>query len=135
MGPVFVRGTYVAGAVVDILAGIQLLVPEHVGMVVFEGMRPQGVAGLTAITAAVLMFGFAAILIWAQFRSIERRVVLLITLTVIVSLATVNIVLGVKGLQSWRILIPSLCIQAVLSTLFTTSYLIAVRAARLRSDD
>ena len=82
--------------------------------------------------AAVLMFGFTAILVWAQVRPVERRAVFPITLAVIVSLTVLNIVLGVEGLRSWETLIPSLCIQTVLTILFTTSCMVVNRIARLQ---
>ena len=127
-----VRFTCWAGAIIDILAGIQLLVPEHIRLLGFEGMRPAGIAGVPAIMAAVLMFGFTAILVWAQVRPVERRAVLPITLAVIVSLTVLNIVLGVEGLRPWETLIPSLCIQTVLTILFTTSCMVVNRMARLQ---
>jgi len=126
-----VRFTYWAGAAIDVLAGIQLLMPEHMALLGFQGMRPSGVAAMPAITAAVLMFGFTAILMWAGFCPVERRFVLLVTLGVIVTLASVNVMSGVMGWQSWDTLIAPLLIQTVLTTLFTTSYVIA---GRMRSE-
>jgi hypothetical protein len=122
-----VQFTYWAGAVVDVLAGIQLLMSKRVTLLGFQGMRTAGAAGLPAITAAVLMFGFTGILVWAQSRPVERRAVLLVTLVVIIILAAVNIGSGMRRLQSWEMIVPPLLIQTVLATLFASSYLITGR--------
>lgn len=128
-----VRFTYWAGAIIDILAGIQLLVPDNVTILGLPGMRAAGLAGMPAIVAAVLMFGFAAILIWAQYRPVERRALLFVTLAVIVALASANVVSGVQGWQVWGTLVPPLLVQTVLTALFTISFVITGRAAT-RSD-
>ena len=130
MGMNLVRTTYWLGAIIDLLAGIQLLLPESVTLLGFEGLRSPGPAGLPAVTAAILMFGFTAILLWAQLRPVERRVVLLITLAVIVLLALVNVVSGLADVQPWCRLLPPLGIQAVLGVLFAASYVIAARSSR-----
>lgn len=132
MGKRFVRFTYWAGAIIDILAGVQLLVIDTTTFLGFEGMRMSGSAGLPAIVAAILMFGFAGILIWAQCHPVERRAVLLVTLAVIVANAAANIVSGVQGWQSWEVIGPPLGIQAVLGLLFVASYAISRRLAKKR---
>ena len=125
-----IRFTCWLGAIIDVLAGVQFLLPRSATVFGFEGQRPPGAVGLPAITAAVLMFGFTAILVWAQARPIERRAVLLITLAVIVSLAVVNLVAGCTGVRPWNRLLPALCIQTVLGTLFAVSYIAAIRSLR-----
>ena len=126
-----VRITYLLGAVIDLLAGVQLLLPESTRILGFEGLRASGKVGLPATTAAVLMFGFTAILVWGQVRPVERRAILLITLSVIVTLAVVNVVSGLMDVQSWNALVGPLAIQTVLGTLFATSYVITMRATAL----
>lgn len=110
------------GAIVDLLAGIQLLLPSSVHILSFRGLRAPGVAGAPAVTAAILMFGFTLILLWAQARVVKRRAVLLITLAVVVSLALANVVNGIAGALSWEELFGPLLIQAALIALFGTSY-------------
>lgn len=128
-----VRATYWIGALVDALAGIQLLMPASASILGFQGLRLPGAEGYPAVTAAVLMFGFSAILVWAHLRTVERRRVLLFTLLVVIGLALSNIVFGFSGAIPWRELLPPLVIQTILTALFTTSYLITVREAARRS--
>ena len=127
MGLILVRVTYWFGAIIDALAGVLLLLPESVTVLGFGGLRFPGPSGLPALTAAVLMFGFSAVLIWAQMAAVERRAVLLITLVVIVALTTVNVVAGLTGTQTWEQLCAPLCMQVVLVILFFVSFVIASR--------
>ena len=128
-----VRTTYWLGAIIDLLAGLQLLFPESTRIIGFEGLKAQGNLGLPAVTAAVLMFGFTAILIWAQLKPVRRRGILFITLAVIITLATVNVVSGLRGLLPWNKLIGPLVIQGTLVMLFTLSSIITSRAAATRN--
>jgi hypothetical protein len=133
MGLNLVRATYWLGALVDALAGIQLLLPTSATLLGFPGLRAPGAAGYPAVTAAMLMFGFSMILVWAHLRTVERRRVLLFTLLVVVALALANIAFGASGLLSWPRLVPSLIIQAILTILFASSYSITVREAARRA--
>jgi hypothetical protein len=127
VGLILVRLTYWLGALVDALAGVQLLLPTTVTVLGFRGLRTPGVAGFPGVTAAVLMFGFSSILVWAQMRPLERRWVLLITLLVVIALAAANIGYGRAGILPWSQLLGALVIQGVLIALFATSYAVAVR--------
>lgn len=133
MGLNLVRATYWLGAIVDLLAGVQLLTPVSSAILGFPGLRAPGAAGTPAIVAAVLMFGFTAILIWAHRRTVDRRQILLITLCVVVALAGVNIASGASGTLPWPQLLGPLSIQAVLAILFAVSYAITVREAARRA--
>ena len=127
----FVRATYWIGAIVDALAAVQLLLPVGVTFLGFHGLRAPGAAGQPAIVAAVLMLGFAAVLIWAHLRTRERRTVLAITIVVVVALMAGNVVLGATGAMTWATLVPTLLIQTVLIVMFALSWRIATRAARM----
>jgi hypothetical protein len=95
----------------------------------FPGLRAPGAAGQPAIVAAVLMLGWAALLIWAHLRTRERRGVLALTLVVVLGLGAGNLALEASRAISWVQLAPTLAIQAVLATLFGSSFAIARRAA------
>jgi hypothetical protein len=125
----FVRATYWLGAIVDALAGVQLLLPRGTSLLGFPGLRPGGAAGQPAVVAAVLMFGFAAVLIWAHLRTVERRTVLAITLAVVLGLAAGNVVLAVTAALTWADVAPTLVIQAILATMFAVSHALATRKA------
>ena len=125
----FVRATYWIGAFVDIGAAVQLLRPTGSVLLGFPGLRAPGAAGQPAIVAAVLMLGWAAVLIWAHLRTRERRTILAITLLVVLGLAAGNVALAASGATSWAQLAPTLAIQAVLVALFGSSFAIARAAA------
>src|SRR5574340_1628337 len=129
MGLKAVRATYLLGAVIDALAGIQLLLPRSVTLVAFRGLRLPGADGYPAAIAAVLMFGFTGILLWGSRNPVGRRGVLLVTLLAILGLAAVNIVWGALGLIAWSDLAGALVIQAFLTACFAASYRFAGRAA------
>jgi hypothetical protein len=133
LGLNMVRLTYWLGAFVDALAGIQLLMPTSTTILGFQGLRSPGAAGYPAVTAAVLMFGFSAVLVWAHLRTVDRRRILLFTLLVVVALAAANACFGVSGALPWSRLAPPLAIQAVLVVLFASSYVITVREAARRT--
>jgi hypothetical protein len=126
----FVRLTYWLGALIDIGAGVQLLTPLGATVLGFPGMRYPGAAGLPAVIAAVLMFGFAAVLVWAHRRTVDRRVVLPITLVVVIALAAANIAFAAHGVVTWAAVAPPLAIQVVLATMFAVSTVLTVRKAR-----
>lgn len=115
------------GAVVDLLAGIQLLLPSSTHVLGFAGLRASGGAGLPATMAAVLMFGFSGILLWAQSRIVKRRAVMLVTLLVVVALAAANLTFGLLGDITWAALAGPLLIQTGLTALFSTAYFGLIR--------
>jgi len=68
--------------------------------------------------AASLMLGWTALLIWAFRRPLERKVVAATTFVVVCGLLLTEIVgLWTEYLAVWRFL-PTLCLQAVLLSLF-----------------
>ena len=127
----FVRATYWLGAMVDALAAVQLLLPTSVGFLGLHGLRSPGAAGQPAVTAAVLMLGFAAVLIWAHLRTRHRRMVLAIALVVVVALTVSNLALGFSGASSWVTLLLPLVVQTILIIMFALS----IRIARLAAID
>ena len=133
MGLNFVRLTYWVGGLVDLLAGIQLLLPTSVVLLGFRGLREPGPAGYPAVMAAFLMFGFTLILVWAHLRTVDRRQVLLFTLLVVIALAATNLAFAASGALVWTQVAGSLVIQAVLVAMFATSYAIATREAARRA--
>ncbi|MDH5551626.1 MAG: hypothetical protein OEZ42_17215, partial [Gemmatimonadota bacterium] len=73
----WLRTSYWAGAVADVLIGVLTLVPSRMGL---PGFRyPMGLA-------ASLMIAWAVLLLWADRKPVERRGVLPITVLVIIGL-------------------------------------------------
>jgi hypothetical protein len=115
------RISYWTGALIDGLAAVQVLLPASVTVLAFQGLSPGGAAARPALMAAVLMLGFAGLLLWADRRPFERRGVLGITLLVVMGLAAANAYLGLSGARPWADLLPSLAIQAALAVLFSVA--------------
>lgn len=117
------------GALVDVLAAVQLMLPSSATILGFLGLRFPGAAGVPAVSAAVLMLGFAAVLVWAQQKVVSRRAILLITLAVVLLLALANVVHALAGTLPFGAVIGPLAIQLVLIGLFARSYIGLVRQA------
>lgn len=125
----FVRGTYWLGAIANALTAAQLLMPTGSMILGFPGLRAPGAAGQPAVVAAVLMLGWAVVLIWAHLRTRHRRTVLAIALGVVIVLAAVNVASAATGAATWSEVARPLAIQALLAVMFGMSIPIARRAA------
>jgi hypothetical protein len=66
----WLRTSYWAGAVVDALVGMLMLIPGRMGETEFR--YPMGLA-------ATLAFGWTALLVWADRKPVERKGILVIT--------------------------------------------------------
>lgn len=72
----WLRASYIAGAVADGLIGILMLLPGRMGETDFR--YPMGLG-------ASLMFGWTALLLWANRRPMERKGVLILTIFPVIS--------------------------------------------------
>ncbi len=112
--------SYIAGAVADGLVGILLLIPDRMGEAEFR--YPMGVA-------ASLMFGWTFLLVWANKKPVERKGVLLLTIfPVITGLLIAGVAAVAYGIFPLNKIIPSLLLLIVLIVLFGYSY---VKAKKL----
>ena len=116
----WLRTSYWVGAVADAAAGVAILIP---GMMGETGFRyPMGLA-------AALMFGWTALLIWADRKPVERKGVLLITIfPVITGLLASGIYAGVAGQLSVPVVIARTVVMVFLIALLSFSYVKACRA-------
>jgi len=80
---------------------------------------------------ASLMMGWTLLLIWADRRPLERRGVLLITVLVILGLASAGAYAVEAGLIARSMMVPTWVLQGVLSLLFIYSYF---RSLRIREE-
>lgn len=112
--------SYIAGAVADGLVGILLLIPDRMGEAEFR--YPMGVA-------ASLMFGWTFLLVWANKKPVERKGVLLLTIfPVITGLLIAGVAAVAYGIFPLNKIIPSSLLLIVLIALFGYSY---VKAKKL----
>lgn len=72
----WLRVSYIAGAVADGLMGIVMLLPGRMGEAEFR--YPMGLG-------ASLMFGWTALLLWANKRPMERKGILILTIFPVIS--------------------------------------------------
>jgi len=114
--------SYIAGAVADGLVGILLLIPDRMGEAEFR--YPMGVA-------ASLMFGWTFLLVWANKKPVERKGVLLLTIfPVITGLLIAGVAAVAYGIFPLNKIIPWSLLLIVLIALFGYSYVKAKKLER-----
>ncbi|MFC2166287.1 hypothetical protein ACFLT2_14980, partial [Acidobacteriota bacterium] len=103
------------GAVADGLVGILMLIPSRMGETEFRYAMGLG---------AALMFGWTALLLWANIKPMERRGVLLLTIfPTIAGLFLTGIWAAASGFFPVEKIIPSSILLIALVFLFGFSYL------------
>lgn len=110
----WLRASYLAGAVADGLIGILMLLPDRMGESEFRYSMGLG---------ASLMFGWTALLLWANSRPMERRGVLILTIfPVIGGLLATGIWAVVAGRFPLQKIVPSSILALALVALMSFSY-------------
>lgn len=118
----WLRISYITGAVADGLAGIVMLLPSRMGETEFRYAMGLG---------AALMFGWTALLLWANMKPLERKGVLLLTIfPTITGLLLTGIWSATAGFFPFEKIIPTSILQVVLIILFGFSYLKARSAEK-----
>ena len=116
---IWLRISYWTGAIADGLVGVLILIPDRMGETGFR--YPMGLA-------ASLMFGWAALLIWADRRPAERRGVLPLTAAVVLGLLASGVLAVAAGIFPLARILPTTVLGVVLIALFVFSYLKAGKA-------
>ncbi len=119
----WLRASYWAGAVLDVIAGVIMLVPPLFAL-------NNGLSGFTPGLdfryamgmGAPLMLAWTVLLLWADRKPLERRGVLPLTLLVIFGEVVNEIAAARNGYLSIPALLPTFTIQAVLTGLMAFSY-------------
>lgn len=128
----WLRISYWVGAIVDLAAGVQMLCPPlfalGMGLTNFNpGPDYRYAMGM----GASLMFGWTALLLWADRRPIERMGVLPLTVVPVIAGMALNEASGTgSGFLSLAATAPIWALQAAISALFLVSYGVARRARR-----
>ncbi len=115
----WLRTSYWAGAIADVLIGVLTLVPSRMGL---PGFRyPMGLA-------ASLMIAWAVLLLWADRKPVERRGVLPVTVLVILGLMASGIYSAATGLLPFSQIVPTTILGVGLIALMLFSYVNAASA-------
>ncbi|MBI5015056.1 MAG: hypothetical protein HZB55_06140 [Deltaproteobacteria bacterium] len=115
------RAAFLAGAVTDVAALGPMLVPS-LGAHVWGIHGSSGNYRFAMGYGAALMLGWAALLLWACRRPVERRGVAALTSLVIFGLVLIEMAAVAGGvLDAWRA-VPLGCFQVSLLTLFAAAY-------------
>ena len=119
------RASFWVGAIVDLLAALQLLVPGlWVSMGGFPAAEANGTLTYALIVAGSLMLGWTGLLVWANRKPLERKSILLLTVCpVLLGLALDNMAAILSGLKTAGSTIPLLLIQVVVGTFMLFSYM------------
>ena len=115
----WLRASYWAVAIADVLIGVLALIPSRMGETEFR--YPMGLA-------AVVMFCWAGLLVWADRKPVERRGVLVPTIAVVVGLMAAGVYAVATGIFPLQRIIPTTGLGIALIALFGFSYLKAGNA-------
>ena len=111
----WLKASYLAGTAADVVTGALMLMPGRMGETEFR--YPMGLG-------ASLMFGWAALLLWAYRKPVERRGVLVLTIfPVITGLVTTGIWAAAAGHFPVQKVVPTSVLGAALIVLMGYSYL------------
>ncbi len=115
----WLRTSYWSGALADVVIAVLTLVPSRMGLPAFR--YPMGLA-------ASLMIAWAALLLWADRKPVERRGVLPITVGVIVGLMLSGFYSVAVDLFPVSRIVPTSVLGALLIALMLFSYFNAAGA-------
>jgi FtsH-binding integral membrane protein len=125
----WLRVSYWAGAVLDLLAGLTMLFPALFAVnKQLSSFYPTPAYRYAMGMGAPLMLGWTVLLLWADRKPLERKGILPITLLVVFGLVVNEIVAARTGYITAAALVPTWVVQAVLTALFIFSYLNARNA-------
>lgn len=124
------RIAYWAGAIVDAAAGLQMLSPRLYGfMMGLKDFHPGPDYAYAMGMGAALMFGWTALLLWADRAPMERRDVLALTVVPVIAGLALNEIAAVRsGFLSPLSVAPIWALQLVLAVAFLASWRRANRA-------
>lgn len=122
------RLSYWLGAIADLSVGIAMVYPKFLAQVLRLEEPPLDIETRCALgIGASLMFGWAALLLWADRKPLERKGVLVLTVAVILGLAF-TILYGFLGGYIPRVSAVSVWVfQTFLIVLFLFAYSLSIK--------
>jgi len=126
---------YWLGAVIDVAAGLIMVVPFLYGTFNrIPGFTPSLAFTNVAWMGAPLMFGWTVLLLWADRKPVERSAVLLITLIPILGNAFDQVLSYTAGFYPLSVAVQQWCTQSLLVAIIVVSYGQAVKIKRAEKD-
>jgi hypothetical protein len=123
-----IRITLWIGAVTDLYFAIAMLNPKLWAFTLqMQNYNPDILHRMDMSVGASVWFGWTLLLIWASFKPIQRKMVLLITAIVIIELIVAAAALIVSELNTFEKMLPVFMHQVFLLAIFFISYLKAKR--------
>ena len=125
----WLRISFWVGAITDAVAGVAMLCPSLIAFAYgLDNFNPGAEYRYAMGLAAALMFGWTALLIWADRKPLERKGILLITVfPAIIGLMAAEAYAVKSGFISLGEMAPTWIYQAFLIWLFLYSYFKAGR--------
>jgi hypothetical protein len=131
----WLRISFWAGAILDVLAAIQMLLPAVFAATSgLSGFHPGRDYSYAMGMGAALMLGWTTLLIWADRKPLERKGILPITVFPVIAGMALNEVFAVfaSGFLPLATVIPIWIVQTILAILMLVSF---VRAGKIRETD
>lgn len=119
---VLLRIAFIAGAVVDAIALLPMLIPT-ISKLMWGFDNIQGDYSFAMRMGASLMSGWTILLVWAAIKPMERRPVALFTVFVILGIVAAEIFSVTDDIIKVGLALPSFIMQTILTTLFLTAYI------------
>jgi hypothetical protein len=132
----WLRISYWTGAIIDALVALAMLFPRFTGLAFGYTASPSPAYRYAMGMGASLMLGWTVLLLWADQDPLARKGVLLITIfPVILGIAGATL-FGVRvGFLPLKRAVSTWALQILLISLFSGSYLNAVRYQRKLASD
>jgi hypothetical protein len=116
--------SFIVGAIVDGLALIPMVIPWAAK--IFWGFEVfTGIYYFSMGKGASLMLAWTVLLLWAYRKPLERRYIALFTAVILVGFIATEVVLVSRGYIPPKSVRVSLIMQAVLTALFSCSFIIS----------
>lgn len=128
----WLRVSYWAGAIVDALAFLEMLLPGALQAALGQpGPEVDMEFRLAQAFGAPLMIGWTVLLLWADRKPMERRGVLAITICPVLAGLLIRGILGAKaGVFVGSTAVAAIVVPIVMATLLSYSLLLARRATQ-----
>ena len=121
---ILLKIAFISGAIVDAFALLPMLIPSLSELMWgFENTR--GDYYYAMCMGASLMMGWTILLVWASIRPMERRIIALFTVSVILGMVAAEVFAVAGGVMSFGRALPSFVMQALLTALFITAFLVS----------